>query len=151
MDKLKKLKTYFAIFLIAFIFTSCEKYAEGGAVKKSDKRIIGAWTFSSYLRNGTNETDLVYISNLKETYTDGGVYSRSYNLLDGTPFSEDGSWSFASDNLSVNISNVSSLGEFSAANSTLSASSYTIKKLTKDEYWYTFDNGGDTHEFHFVK
>lgn len=132
------------------LFSSCQKYADGGLKGKAEKRIQNSWTLDTYLRNGTDETSLMLISQYVETYTESGQYSRSYRDDDGDLFSEQGDYRFTSEQ-DLDISGVSSIEDFSNNNSTLSSSTYLILRLKKDEYWYSFENGGDTHEFRFIK
>lgn len=136
---------------IAFGLTSCEKYEEGGTVRKGDERIINTWKLQSYLRNGTDETSSVYIKNYTEQYLENGTLTRSYTEKDGDAFSESGKYEFKNENKEVHISGVSSISDFSDQHSSLSTSTLYITKLTKDEYWYYFENGGDKHEFRFTK
>lgn len=51
-----------------------------------------------------------------------------------------------SDNNQININNIGSL-ELTDETTTVSASDYNILKLKDGELWYSFENGGDTHEF----
>ena len=139
------------ISLVVIVFTACEMFPEGGLVKKADNRIEGTWKLSTYMRDGTNETSLVLISNYTEVFKAGGEFSRTYTKADNSTVTEDGTWELKSDNLTIDISGVSSISEFSDANSTLSTSSYTIVRMKKDEFWYEFNNGGNDHEFRMIK
>ena len=149
---MKTKKSISKILLIAMVavFTGCSKFEEGGLVKKADENIPGTWTLSQYQRNGVDETDSIQVSNFTETYSENGAFLRSYNHTGGTE-TEDGTWSINDDNEDIHLSDVSSINNFSTHHSTLSTSAVHVLKLTEDELWYTFDNGGDTHEFHFVK
>ena len=71
------------------------------------------------------------------------------NDASGDPKNESGTWSLDSDKMKIGVSGTGSY-ELTAQTSTVSTSSYIILKLTKDELWYEFDNGGSTHEFHLV-
>ncbi|MBL4655086.1 MAG: hypothetical protein JKY33_04615 [Bacteroidia bacterium] len=127
-------------------FISCKKYEDGGSIGKADKNVKSSWKLDSYYRNGIDETSQLLISGYTEEYKDGGVYTRSYTDEDGDPFSESGSWELDEEDSELNIKQVSSL-ELTENNSTVSSDYYTILKLKKDELWYQYDNGGDTHEF----
>lgn len=48
------------------------------------------------------------------------------------------------------ISGVSSI-EITEAAGTVSSAHYNVLKLNEDEFWYSFTNGGATHEFRLVK
>ena len=136
-------------FVIVLSLASCQKFADGGLVKKADTRILTTWKFQSYLVNGVVATQTLVISGLTETYNDNGTYSRSYNDSDGLPFDESGQWNLDDKSEIVDISGVSSL-ELSDQHSTVSSDHYNILRLKSDEYWYSYENGGATHEFHFV-
>ncbi len=143
---MKNYKTFFFVAL-ALAFTSCETFPEGGSLKRADKNLEGTWTLGSYLRDGQTATNEVLITNLTETFSSGGEYSRSYVKSDQTVVEETGDWSMENDNLSVNISGVSSIDGFSNENSTLSTSEIILVRLKGDELWYEYENGGNQHEF----
>ena len=130
--------------------TSCNKYENGGSKKKAEENLTGSvWTIDSYYRNGNNETSSLLISNFTENYNSDGSLVRSYTEPDGDAFSETGAWQFDNDKNQINLTAVGSI-ELTAETSTVSTSDYNILKLTKDELWYTYDNGGDSHEFRMV-
>ena len=136
--------------LVAVFTAGCNKYDEGGLVKKADKRLtVNSWQLEKYLRNGNDETTSLLISNFQEQFQEGGALIRNYIGKDGSPFSETGIWQFDNDKQQIKISGVSSV-ELTDETSTVSSSDYNILKLKKGELWYYFDNGGDRHEFHFV-
>ena len=148
----KNVFMYFGLLiLIAILFSACESFDEGGRVSKADKNLEGTWKLDKYLRNGTDETSTLYISNYQETYSSNGEYPRSYNEREGDPFNESGTWELSDDNKVIRISDVSSIQDFSPEHSTLSSSTYIIIKLTDDELWYHYENGGDDHEFWLVR
>jgi len=135
--------------VLTSLLWACESFDEGGAISKADKRIEGSWELVSYMRDGVDETASIYISNYVESYKSNGDYPRSYKEREGDPFSETGFWELINDDKQIRISGVSSIQDFSPENSTLSSSTYLILKLTKDELWYHYENGGADHEFHF--
>lgn len=138
------------IIVISLLLTGCSKYEEGGLTRTAEKRLTPVqWTFSDYLLNGESAAGDVLISNLTETYEEGGAYVRSYMDLDGESFTEVGEWAFDDSMVELQITEVSSI-PWSEEHSTLSSSRYHVVKLTKDAYWYRYENGGDLHEFHFV-
>ena len=78
------------------------------------------------------------------------MYSRIYNNKDNRVINETGSWKLDTEQKIIQISGVSSI-EITTITGTISASNRTITKLTKNEFWYTFINGGDKHEFRLIK
>ena len=149
------MKTINALVIVISLFAilaSCEKsetYPEGGEIKDAETNIKKDWYLESYLRNTIDNTDQVFIRNYTENYDSQGVYSRSYIKSDETQILEDGAYSFTGDMYELRISDVSSISDFSDQNSTLSSSTYQILKLTQTEYWYSFVNGSEKHEFRF--
>jgi len=135
--------------LLIIALASCSKFPDGGLIGKADNRIVNSWKLQTYLLDGVEATNTLIISNLEEVYQADGTYKRSYIDKDGLPFDEIGQWDMPNKSESVDISSVSSL-ELSDQNSTVSSSSYIIKRMKKDEYWYEFTNGGATHEFRFI-
>lgn len=150
---MKTKKSVSKIILIALVavFTGCSKYDEGGLVGKADERIIGTWKLDQYHRNGADETSTLYISNYHEIYYEDGTIAHSYVEQDGDNHADTGKWSFKNDNREIHTSDLSSIGDFSPIHSSVSSSTFHILKLDKDDYWYYFENGGDTHEFRFKK
>jgi hypothetical protein len=63
---------------------------------------------------------------------------------------ETGAWKIGTDQKVIQISGVSSI-DITTVTGTISASNRTITKLTNNEFWYTFINGGDKHEFRLIK
>jgi hypothetical protein len=142
-----------AIFILPLFFlaltVSCKKYDNGGSKAKAEKNIQNTWKIDKYYFDGTDATSELLISNYEETFSDGGTYSRSYNDASGDPQSETGTWSLVDDKDRINVSGTGSY-ELTAQTSTVSTSDYDIIKLDKDELWYSFANGGNTHEFHMI-
>lgn len=145
----KVLGTMFLLSLSTLMMVSCKKYDNGGSIRKAEKNITNTWKIDSYYLDGTDNTSSLLITNFSETFADGGVYSRSYNDASGDPKSESGSWSLVDEKSLINVSGTGSY-ELTAQTSTVSTSDYTLLKLTADELWYEFANGGSTHEFHMV-
>lgn len=141
------MKRLILIAFAAIAMLSCEKYEEGGLKSKAEKRLSeGEWSLSSYLRNGTDETSLLVIFAYKETYNSDGTYSRTFTDEEGEIEVDAGQWQMDSNNDQIDISNIGSL-ELTDETNTVSASDYNILKLKDGELWYSFENGGDTHEF----
>ena len=131
------------------VLVSCKKYSEGGTLKKAEKNIIQTWKLDSYYFNGVDKTSTLLITNFKETYAEDGTYTRTYTDSSGDPITQLGSWSLESNNALIKVSGAGSF-ELSVETSSVSASEYTILKLTQEELWYEFMNGSDMHEFHLV-
>ena len=104
-----------------------------------------------YLRDGVDEFSLVSISGYTEIFTAEGAFTRKYTEEDGNVHDDTGTYEMAADNKTASISGVSSINNFSDANSTLSTSSITIIKLKGTELWYEYSNGGDLHQFRMEK
>jgi len=142
------------IILSILLFASCEKSEEefinGGLVEEAEVNILNSWSLMKYLREGNDETSLIHISQYSEEYSGTDTYSRTYTNADLEVVSESGRFVFSDDNLSLNISDVSSIQEFSEDHSTVSSATYNILKLTATEFRYQFENGGDSHEFRFT-
>lgn len=149
---MKKAKLFSAliILILALPITSCKKYDEGGTKRKAETNLVHGWQLQSYYLNGSDMTSMLTISNYSETYSDGGTYSRSYIDSSSDPKTASGTWSLDEDKSLIKVSGAGSF-ELSAEYSTVSASDYTILKLTEDELWYEFTNGGALHEFHLVR
>lgn len=137
--KVYSLATLISIFLLAI---SCEKYENGGAVRKAEKRLTEhGWILDSYWRNGNDETSKLIIGSLSEVFDESGQMTRSYIDGDGEPFSETGSWQFDDDKQQINLTGIGSI-ELTDETSTVSTSDYNIRKLDKEELWYSYENGG---------
>lgn len=151
MKTMKKTISSLLILGLAVTFmTGCQKYDEGGLVSKAEKRLTAQeWKMDKYMRNGNDETSQLLISNFTESFTESGTLSRSYTDKDGDPFSETGTWTFDNDKQQINLTGVGSI-ELTDETSTVSSSDYNIVKLTKEELWYSYENGGDSHEFHLI-
>ena len=138
------------LLLLAFttvLMLSCEKYEEGGLKRKAEDRLSeNEWSLSVYIRNGTDESNSLLISGYTESYSSDGSYTRTYTDEDNQVEVESGQWQMDSDNDKIDISNIGSL-ELTEETNTVSASDYNILKLKDGELWYSFQNGGDTHEF----
>jgi hypothetical protein len=148
---MKKAKLFSAliILIVSLPLASCKKYDEGGSLRKAETNLIHAWQLQSYYLNGADMTSTLTISNYSETYSEGGTYSRSYIDSSSDPKTASGTWSLEEDKSLLKISGPGSF-ELSEEFSSVSASEYTILKLTKDELWYEFTNGSALHEFHLV-
>jgi hypothetical protein len=113
--------------------------------------IEGTWELKTYLRNDVDESFLVKISGYEESYILAETYSRNYVDGNQDPVEESGRFSINEDDWTIHISDVSSISEFSEAHSTLSTSILKVETIDEIELVYTFENGGDSHEFRFMK
>lgn len=150
MKTIKSLTTLILAGLIAITIYSCKKYDEGGLISKTENNLKQTWTLQKYLRNGTDETSLIYIKNYEEKYSGSDNYSRTYIDKDNKNVSENGTWKFDKGQKKLYISGVSSI-EITDKTGTVSSSYYNILKLDKTEYWYYYTNGSDRHEFRLIK
>lgn len=149
--KSKKISGFLLIIgFMAAITCGCKKYDEGGLIRKTEKNLKTSWKLEKYLRNSTDETVLLLISNYEETYSDDEKYSRYYIDKDGNSKSETGTWKFDKEQKKLNISGVGSI-EITDITGTVSSSYFNILKLETNEFWYYYTNGSDKHEFHLVK
>ena len=140
----------FGILLIHSCEKSKDEYPGGGLVEEASVNITNDWELQTYLRNNAEETDSMNISQYVENYSDPDIYIRSYLNSDLEEVADSGRFIFSDDFKSMHISDVSSIEDFSDEHSTLSSAVYTIVRLTGTEYWYSFENGGDAHEFRFL-
>ena len=139
------------LFVMTVLFLmGCEKYESGGLISKTEKNIVKTWTLQKYLRNNTDVTSTILISNYEEVYQSNKTYLRSYINKDKRSISETGAWKLDTEQRIVQISGVSSI-DITTQTGTISASNRTITKLTDNEFWYIFVNGSDKHEFRLIK
>lgn len=139
------------LLVTGLILISCKKFNQGGLVSKTSKNLEDkTWKLDKYYRDGVDETTMLLITNFEETFNNDGSLMRSYTDNDGEQVSETGKWTSQKDDKLLKISDVGSIDLLDEI-STVSSSEYNILKLKKDEFWYTYDNGGSTHEFRMVK
>jgi hypothetical protein len=132
------------IILSSILFTSCSDVL-------IEDYIAGTWELKTYLRNDVEETSEINISDYEETYVLDETYSRRY--IDGKQqlVEETGRFDINEDDMSIHISDVSSIADYSEHHSTLSSSVIHVETIDKTEFVYSFENGGDNHEFRFLK
>ena len=139
------------LLITGLILLSCKKFDQGGLVSKTSKNLEDkTWKLDKYYRDGVDETTMLLITNFEETFNNDSSLMRSYTDNDGEQVSETGKWTSQKDDKLLKISDVGSIDLLDEI-STVSSSEYNILKLKKDEFWYTYDNGGSTHEFRMVK
>ena len=150
MKKNNLLITFILSGLFTLIINGCKKYDEGGVISKTEKNLNQTWVLHKYLRNGIDETSLLYVKNYEETYSDSETYSRTYIDKESENVTETGIWVFDKDQKKLNLSGIGSI-DISDETGTISSSTYNILKLDKSEFWYYYTNGSDKHEFHLIK
>jgi len=133
--------------LIVILFISCNINSEN-----TEKKLINNnWLLETYIRNGADETDQITISKYREYYYNDGTFERSYLDIESALIEETGSWSFKNDKKEIHVSDISSIRDFSPNNSTLSSSVFHIVELSDIQFKYSFQNGGDNHDFRFIQ
>ena len=132
------------IVLASVLFTSCSDVL-------IEDNIAGTWELKAYLRNDVEETSEINISDYEESYALAETYSRRY--IDGKQqlVEETGKFDINEDDMSIHISDVSSIADFSDHHSTLSSSIIHVETINETEFVYSYENGGDNHEFRFIK
>jgi hypothetical protein len=115
---------------------------------ENQRHIKKLWKLDQYLLNGADKTASLLISSYDESYTDNGKYDRSYTDKSGTKQVQNGSFAFESASL-IHVSGVGSI-EFTNAGSA-SSSYYDIIRLTDSDFWYSYTNGSNKHEFHLSR
>jgi hypothetical protein len=132
------------IVLASVLFTSCSDVL-------IEDNIAGTWELKAYLRNDIEETSEINISDYEESYALAETYSRRY--IDGKQqlVEETGKFDINEDDMSIHISDVSSIADFSDHHSTLSSSIIHVETINETEFVYSYENGGDNHEFRFIK
>ena len=132
------------IVLASVLFTSCSDVL-------IEDNIAGTWELKAYLRNDVEETSEINISDYEESYALAETYSRRY--IDGKQqlVEETGKFNINEDDMSIHISDVSSIADFSDHHSTLSSSIIHVETINETEFVYSYENGGDNHEFRFIK
>lgn len=111
--------------------------------------IKNEWILTGYERNNTDETNLIQISDYKESYITGNVYNRSYVSGKGINVTESGRFEINETNSSIHLSDISSIDDFSEHHSTLSSSTIYIEEISANKLVYSYENGGDLHRFQF--
>ena len=129
--------------------TNCSK-KDADPVRTPEQNLATGWRLTQYLRNGVDETSQLVIKNYEETYFTPEAYSRAYLDENNQTKSETGKWKYEGDRNRINISGVSSV-KVTRNSGSVSSAYYDIQKLDGAALWYSFVNGGDRHEFRFVK
>lgn len=145
----KQMRNASLFVLIAIVAVSCNRYENGGSKRRAEKNISKTWEIESYFLNDVDKTSELLISNFEETFNEDGSYARSYIDADGENQYGSGEWVLDEDKSEINVSGTGSY-ELTNETSTVSTSDYILLKLKKSEMWYSFENGGDEHEFHLV-
>jgi hypothetical protein len=143
---IKSFNKFTFLFFTVFLFIACSNDDE---IDNYDLLTANTWKLQKYLRNGNDETSEIIIQNFTEQFIHGGTFKRSYFDKDRNPFNETGEWQFDENQSQVKVTEVSSV-QFTDETSTVSSSDYNIKRLNQSIFWYTYQNGGDFHEFQFA-
>ena len=147
----KTLKTLAAASLALIALSQCAMYEDGGSIGSAEENLAGTYTLAVYLRNDVDETSTVMVTNYQETYAADGSLTRSYRDEEAVDVTDEGTYAFSEDFMQITFSDLSSVGEWSAEHSTLSTATINILRLNGEELWYSFVNGGDTHQFQLIK
>jgi hypothetical protein len=137
--------------VLPLLITACKKYDDGPglSLRSKKERVANTWTIDKYFLNGVDATHQLVISSYQETYSKSGELNRSYIDSDGDLITQAGTWEFNTKKEKLDISGVGSI-ELTEANSTVSSKYVEILRLKEKEFWYQYENGGATHEFHMV-
>lgn len=167
------IKAAFILCLGVLLF-GCKKYDDGGKLYRAKKCIIGKWQFNVYRNNSNIKDNIPYIP---WYFGKNGNYSKWQNYMleefkeDGTfirtllTYYEDievndtfqyiGKWSFDRGVLSVNIAGEEMWPRYNFVldNHQIGALLYyNIKRLDKEEFWYTFQTDDKIeHQFSMKK
>lgn len=140
-------KTLYLLLSMSILLIGCQKFEDGGYVRKTEKNLVKTWSLSEYLVNGVDKTSSIKIKNYSESYDDSGNYTRNYIDHKNEQEDEKGSWKFEKENKRLSISGVSSI-YITDETGTISSSYFNILKLDDNEFWYSYENGSEIHEFH---
>jgi hypothetical protein len=129
---MKKQLAIFTFFAVALVFTGC-KYEEGPSLSLRSKkaRLAGEYTVQKATRDG-EEIDISFFQGF--TY----IFDKDGNLeVKGTNLTSKSTYEFGDKKETLIITDADGDTE-----------TYTILKLTNDEFWYTRKDGDMTFEFH---
>ena len=143
---MKRALQILSICLITIGFTSCDKFPDGGAKKKAENNLTNIWQLDKYFLDGGDKTSELVISNYEETFADNGTYTRFYTDGSSSQVSQLGTWTLDAENSEVKFTGGGAM-DLTSSVTGVSTSVYTIQKLTKKEFRYTFESGGNTHFF----
>ena len=127
--------------VVAFTFTSCNKYDEGSnfSILSAKSRLVNTWKVDKITyTNGSSSTSTT--SDEVLTINKDGSGNASGTTF-GIPYSIDGKWAFNSDKTTVTLT---------PDNSAYSTETYTIIKLKKDELSLQQIDGNTTTRTDFV-
>lgn len=136
-----------------FIFSECNKYEEGPmlSLRTKKQRLMNSWVIDEVFEtpSGGSKTDKTadyknYYYNYNMIISDNDVYGVTYKILNLLPYSETGTWTFASKKESVIFTNSD------PNQSTAIGAIWRILRLKDDEYWaVTTGSNGTAIEAHF--
>ena len=127
--------------ILFIILSACSRYDNNPKFNllSVKTRIVKSWELSSYISNGSDQTDnyLTLYPSYELDLTDENTYSETGNIpIIGTSWENTGDWVFSDDKSQIIFT-----GE--------KVGTYTITKLTSDELWYQEEDGNNVYEFHF--
>jgi hypothetical protein len=143
--KTTSLRLFATLCLFLAVLASCQK---DSTLVQNQKNIKKLWKLDQYFVNSVDKTSSLLVTDYNESYMDNSKYDRSYTDKNGNKIVQNGTFSFETENR-LDISGVGSI-EFSNSG-TASSSYYDILKLTETEFWYSYTNGNNKHEFHLSR
>lgn len=139
----------YCFFFLSIALVGCQKYPDGGMHRFAKSHLLGTWKLKEYYLNNFEYTQDVTVFNFKETYNDGGTFSRTFIDDAVTEHQHHGGWDLAGEKDVLKITSDSTY-QITALASVLT-SNFKIERLTKEELWYSFEAGNGKHELHFIK
>jgi len=137
------------VVLLVSLFWGCKKYPDGGYRIGAKNNIRGTWKLQEYYLNGFDYSDTLLVTNLQETFNEGGTFSRNYIDDAGIYHSCGGGYDIAAERTFLKIFPDSTYQITPTA--TVMYTSYFINQLTKKELWYSFQTGSNVHQLRFTK
>ena len=136
-----KMYSILVIFAVAFLFSSCSKYEEGGPMFSKKGALTKEWEFSKYeAYNDNDDHPSENHSDYEETliFEKDGTFERTVDYGSGTSFDYEGKWEFVDDKKFVRI--------IYEGDNYSSGFTWRIYKLKKDELIFE-ENDGDLIEY----
>jgi hypothetical protein len=137
MKNAKLIVTILLAVLLELGLNSCKKYPEGPvlSLRSRKERVANNWKVEKVTFNGNDITSNYTNISFNETYDKKGNYSYNSTLGSGS-----GKWSFQNNDTQIKRQGVSGM----------STVELTILKLKEKSFWYRFNDGKDTFEFHLI-
>jgi uncharacterized lipoprotein YehR (DUF1307 family) len=127
---------------LIFAISSCKKYDEGPgfSLRSKAERVANTWKFDKVTEADGDDVTSSYTGWTMVLDKDGGM-TMNYVFL-SIPYSDEGTWAFASDNEEIHLTYTNALLE------SLWPKEFTIKKLKEKEFWVVAKT--DNTEFQFA-